>query len=414
MKESKNKVLIICWSFPPNPGIGGRRWAKFAKYLQLEGYEVYVIKSSNLTSDISTWSLDVDQGRLKVYELKPQRYAQWLIGGTSVLQKIQHRIARFILYRTTKGTIYDAALGVENETVQLIDKVISEHSITKVIATGAPFNLLYYTAKAICKYKNIISIADYRDPWIDAENYGMKNLNPKRMKFEQEKQNKILETFSYITAPYSFLIQQIRNTYTANADHIAEFVELSHAYDSDSYKDIIPGTTATNKFTIAYGGTMYIGIEKYLNILSEAASVFNEKNKTIKLEINFYTENHLDYLGKFQEINFYPRLKKDFFKMLNSADMLVILCAEHNKNYKTTKYFEYLPLEKPLLFIGPDGFVSQTIENEKTGIVLRTTEDLIQFVQTKQEFKPNKDFKKHSFKERTQEVIRLLELETVS
>ena len=39
----KEHILIVCHTFPPEKGIGGRRWAKFAKYLSKDSYQVHVI-----------------------------------------------------------------------------------------------------------------------------------------------------------------------------------------------------------------------------------------------------------------------------------------------------------------------------------------------------------------------------------
>ena len=54
------KVLIVCYSFPPYPGIGGRRWAKFSKYIKLLGTEVFVISSKNPFNEKSNWTTDIE------------------------------------------------------------------------------------------------------------------------------------------------------------------------------------------------------------------------------------------------------------------------------------------------------------------------------------------------------------------
>jgi len=135
MNDSNKNVLLICWSFPPNPGIGGRRWAKFAKYLQLAGYNLHVIKSTNTTNEVSTWADDVNQGKLEVYEIEPHRYVRWLKGGPSIVQKLQHRIAKFALSKISKGTIYDASIGTQTQVINLIQEIIEKNNIRKVIAT---------------------------------------------------------------------------------------------------------------------------------------------------------------------------------------------------------------------------------------------------------------------------------------
>jgi hypothetical protein len=55
------------------------------------------------------------------------------------------------------------------------------------------------------------------------------------------------------------------------------------------------------------------------------------------------------------------------FSEIAKSDFCIIFLAEHNRNFFTTKYFEYLPLQKPYLFIGPEGKVSKEIEANKMG-----------------------------------------------
>jgi len=106
--------------------------------------------------------------------------------------------------------------------------------------------------------------------------------------------------------------------------------------------------------------------------------------------------------------------------ILHAADVLVVMNAEHNKDYKTTKFFEYLPLKKPLLYIGPEGFVSKSpegfvsksIEEEKTGFVFRPDDSLASIISGLTNYTPTENIEKHSFKERTNEVIQLIESTT--
>jgi hypothetical protein len=67
-------ILIICHGFPPVPGIGGRRWAKFAKELARRGHPVHVIRSTGPEhGPISLWAPDVQHPNIIAHPL-PQRY----------------------------------------------------------------------------------------------------------------------------------------------------------------------------------------------------------------------------------------------------------------------------------------------------------------------------------------------------
>src|SRR6185437_7132391 len=89
VKEKKN-VLIISYIFPPAPGIGGRRWAKFAKFFRRKNVDVYVISSKIVDDKVSTWATDVEG--IEVIRLD-SKYPN-IISTTpnSVIDKILYRI----------------------------------------------------------------------------------------------------------------------------------------------------------------------------------------------------------------------------------------------------------------------------------------------------------------------------------
>ena len=66
----KKQVLIISFVFPPYPGIGGRRWAKFSKYLTELETEVFVLASENPFSTKSEWTKDIENSNVKRLPLK--------------------------------------------------------------------------------------------------------------------------------------------------------------------------------------------------------------------------------------------------------------------------------------------------------------------------------------------------------
>ena len=83
------QVLIISYTFPPTPGIGGRRWAKFAKYFALKGYRVQVICATNPFSDTSIWDRDtLSENIIKVFV--PHKYPGSLLGvPQTILQRLK-------------------------------------------------------------------------------------------------------------------------------------------------------------------------------------------------------------------------------------------------------------------------------------------------------------------------------------
>ena len=184
MKPSK-RFLLINFDFPPNQGIGGRRWAKLAKALAAQGHEIFVIKAAPIARNKnSNWSEDVQHDRIHVLEI-PRTYPTSISHPSgNLLGKIRFRLDRWRLLLTERGTIYDQSIGWDKEMMEPCRKWIQEHQINCIIVTGAPWNLLVYAAQLKAEFPQCRLLVDYRDPWLTAKNYGMQSLSPKRMAHE--------------------------------------------------------------------------------------------------------------------------------------------------------------------------------------------------------------------------------------
>ncbi|MBP9069680.1 MAG: hypothetical protein KBG47_09240 [Bacteroidia bacterium] len=415
MHKEKN-VLLICWDFPPNYGIGGRRWAKFAKCLLRDGYLIHVIKSETPKGNItSPWLKDVDHKNISINNIKPHWAAEWLHSYDSLFSFVKIRFAKYVLKLSYKGTIFDKAIGIQDKFNDLAIDLIKKNSIKNVIVTGAPFNLIYYTALLKKDLKHLNIIADYRDPWINSVNYGMQHLTKDQLKQEREKQSCVFNYVDVITAPNDFLIEQIKQTHVGKANVMPLFLKLQHFFDSD---DVVLQRSATNKehnkLKLVYAGALYSDTERYLSVLTNSILKFKGQFPDIKVEVDLYTKHKsvAVSLPELKEnIRFLEPIGDKIFNVVRESDLFIILLSDHNKDFKTTKFYEFLPYKVPYLLVGPKGHVSESIEKEALGFLLTEEQDLSYIYKkllTSKELKGFRDIDKYSLDNSTQVLNSIL------
>jgi hypothetical protein len=62
-------VLIVAYHYPPDPGIGGARPYRFAKYLKRMGYRIHVIAASHVHPSRMSPTFPTRFGRCPAVEL---------------------------------------------------------------------------------------------------------------------------------------------------------------------------------------------------------------------------------------------------------------------------------------------------------------------------------------------------------
>ena len=100
------------------------------------------------------------------------------------------------------------------------------------------------------------------------------------------------------------------------------------------------------------------------------------------------------------------------FDKISQADFILILLSEHNKNYLTSKFFEFLPYKKPFIYVGPNGYVSNKIENEMLGVHLKEVKSLNDIIHKPiQEIFKSQEIDKYTFDQVTQDLVLNISLE---
>ena len=155
-------------------------------------------------------------------------------------------------------------------------------------------------------------------------------------------------------------------------------------------------------------------IKKYLKEFINQINNYNSKTEHL-VELEIYTDDYKSF-SQFQNaaISIQPSIGKEIFKIISEADYVLILLADHNKDFKTTKFYEFLPFQKPYLYIGSLGEVSKNIGDDEMGFVIKDVKnDTVSFFDShftsKLVFNGLSKFKNHTFQKRVELITELLD-----
>lgn len=356
--ETNHRILIVSQTFPPAKGIGGRRWAKFAKYLKKAGCEIEVISADLRKSKNELWYDDVKE--IKQYHYKHRYPAILSKNPRHIILKIAYRVALLRCKLKTKGTPYDRAIFDEKAYTTLLIERLNSFKPHVVIVSGPPFNLLYYTSKIRNQFKDIAFIADYRDPWLEGGLYGYNNLNSKALAIERAKEDDVFQSFDKIVSPWPKVLNDLAKRQPKHQNKISL---LTHGWDKE---DIQNNAKPIGGPDFIYGGNLYTGFEPLLAFLARKAY-----NDNIKIEIYSSTHVPSDILnkpGNFQIKNAIP--VKDFFLRIRQSKYVLLLIPDMAKNGFPTKLLEFAATGKKILAIGYPGSLSKLIEDKGLGVFL--------------------------------------------
>ena len=371
MPTTKKHIILVNYDFPPNKGIGGRRWGKLAKEFAEQNCIVHVIKAEALSdTEKSVWSEEVNSRNIFVHAL-PRVYPQILLTQPSnFFEKLQYRKALNAVKKNYKGTPYDISLGWEIHLVPKLNELAKKHPIEWVFATGAPWDMLRVVAEWKKEHPSIKYWADFRDPWLNARNYGMPFLSPEKKKEEEEKTQSVIQHADVLSAPAIQILEHYSSLNLISANK-KKFFHLKHFHSEPKLTEQSFGFSS-REITIEYGGEIYLDTEHFLEEISKDLTKLRESDPALyeRLQLNFHSTSFEKIQAIFKHhpcVRISDSIGKKIEDRIAQAHWCIILLADHNKDFFTTKYFEYQTLGTPYLYLGAKGDVLQTIENENRG-----------------------------------------------
>ena len=370
--EMKPRILIICPSFPPNPGIGGRRWAKFAKILFQQGYDVWVFsfKLPNRNEN-SHWTKDVEelQKNNRIIEVDRNYPAILDEYPKSFIGKLKYKFWDNYLKVRHKGNTYDRSLRWGEKLIKAIEEKIN-HQPIKIIATGAPFRYLFKLVY-LKKYPNVSLIADFRDPWANNETFFMKHLGNERKIFEADLESLVVHSFDKLIC-----VDDVHSLYFKNNYQIPEkkIQIVRNGFDILESKKELYNRAKRSSIDYIFGGSLYNGTEVYLisfaNVLLEMKEKLPEIFKLLKFyfftEIPIGLEKIIEKLnGTLHFLNEIPLL--EFQKKVARSDYsLVFLTNQFNYTFNT-KFLEAINQGNKVLVFSSKGYLEKYVSENNLG-----------------------------------------------
>ncbi len=361
------RILIASYTFPPYAGIGGRRWAKFAKFLVKKGHEVQVVHAETDKPKGSLWNKDVEGIATKTF---PSNYPVILeVVPSSIIEKLQYRRALRKVKKASQGSPYDRALLDRESFLRRMCVSIDSFNPEYLVVTGGPFLLLKYTLDLIQDFPRIKFVADFRDPWTWGEAFGYKYLTGKRLQFEQDTEKSVCEKFDLITTPSEEIKHRLQKKYPDSGDKIHV---LSHGFDMDDLgEDVVPNGDGGY---LIYGGNVYQGAEEEL---VEIARVAFQK---MGIETKVYTSS-VNIRSNAEGLTVLPSIPPNqFYQKVKESKAVLFPIRENFKDGVSTKLFEFAACQKPIIAFGLGGELSRLIEEKGLGRFLESPELIVECI----------------------------------
>jgi hypothetical protein len=358
-----NKILIITSVFPPNPGIGGRRWAKFAKTLSNIGYEVHIIKPVNFSNDKSLWNKDVLNPTIHIHSFN--LFFQRIANSTSnnLLIKVIRKIF-YLLFKRTKYYFTDTSSLSISRIKKIARTVIEKEKISTVIISANP-NYYYVGYLLKLEYKDAINIVlDYRDLWNDHSYYELFFKRTQRqIKYSNKLENLALNHCDYLITVDDYILSVIeKRIYN---DKLKKVV-IPNGFDKDDYSDLMPSgynaiNTRIDKIKLFFAGSIDGDVaqiaEKFINEFVK----LRDENRVLfqRFELTIYCNSNSRFINKYKDIGYSNMIIKnlnlsisDYVKMISESDYGLLFTSREYSNSFFTKFYDYIYLQKRIINIG--------------------------------------------------------------
>ena len=383
------KVLILAYDFYPYNSIGAQRPYSWYKYFHQNNLYPVVI-TRHWDNEIKK-PIDTIRPTQKTYKTEKTEIGETIYAPfkPNLRDKIilKYGLRKFTFFRKLLTLIlnilkYPFNIDSTKTIYNAADQFLENNECSMIIATGEPFILFKY-ASFLSKKHHIPWVADYRDGWTTNQsklNLGL--LEKINLKYQSFFERNYIDSVSIITTASPSYQKDLQKMFPKKRTEViynGYFKELI-----DEVKNTPYDTSENKTFKISYSGTIYK--HQQIEVFLDGFKKFIAPLKNCNIEINFIGLNFfpdqkkriLDFdhsINKY--FNFTDRVPlKASLEFLNNSDVLLLL-SKKNANWLNAKIFDYIALEKKILFVENDlGVLEQILDDCETGVKCNNAKDV--------------------------------------
>lgn len=376
MMNSKKKVLIITYYWPPAGGSGVQRWLKFVKYLRDFDIEPiiytldnprYAIHDKSLINEIPN---SIETLRQPIFE--PNSILTAFGNKTNkesagFLNPNPNFIGKTIQYIRANYFIPDARKFWIKPSLRFLSKYLEKNHVDVIITTGPPHSL-HLIGLHLKKKLNIKWISDFRDPWTEIDYFHQMPLNTKAKKKHHQLEREVLRNSDSVIV----VGNTMRDKYLKETEKV---VTISNGFDTSENKE---GSHLDVFFSITHVGMMNADrnpsvLWKILKEICYENSKFKNNlkirligkiSKEVTHDLNTFDSGIIEVVDYVS----YAEVRK--YQLETQVLLLCINNVPSARGIITGKIFEYLQAKRPILAIGPeDGDAAEILKNTNSGSI---------------------------------------------
>lgn len=376
------KVLILSYFFPPCNLTAAQRPASWAKYLTDFGYYPIVItrkweKNIEEMTDIAFGTssgneiINNENNEVHYLPYKPNLRDRIII---------KYGATKFVLFRKVLSFLevflqnfFISALPYANIYNYADEYLKRNKDVTQVIVTANPFQLFFFGYKLKKKHPHIQWIADYRDEWTTNHLYrSFQGKNSLISSLERKSEIRWLANASIVTTVCAYFANRI-------ADNLAkETLILPNGFSEMN----IETNTPDANLSIVFGGTLYEN--QPIDILSQSLNKI-EDDSVVLLFLGSALENPTEARIKRAFAQWKGKLKiskrlgrNEANVLLAQADIFVMFPFVGMKGWPSSKLYDYLPYQKPVLLCPSDNDIIEDILTDTgLGLIANSVEECV-------------------------------------
>ena len=405
MMNSKKKVLIITYYWPPAGGSGVQRWLKFVKYLRDFDIEPviytvdnpgYAINDKSLINEIPN---SIETLRQPIFE--PNSILNFFGTKTNresagFLNPNPNFIGKIIQYIRANYFIPDARKFWIKPSVKFLSNYLEKNPVDVIITTGPPHSL-HLIGLHLKKKKDIKWISDFRDPWTEIDYFHKMPLNKKAKKKHHQLEREVLKNSDSVIV----VGNTMRDQYLKETDKV---VTISNGFDTSDNKEV---SHLDIFFSITHVGMMNAdrNPSDLWKILKEICLENPDFKSDLKIRLIGKIAKEVSHdlnifdSGITEVVDYVSYAEYEKYQLETQVLLLCINNVPSARGIITGKIFEYLQAKRPILAIGPeDGDAAEILKNTNSGSIFgfENKQKLKQHIlELYKDYKKNENWKKY-------------------